>query len=251
MSIDTYIKRIKYTGDLNPTLKVLKNLQKAHLFTVPFENLDIISGTPIKLDIEKLFDKIVLNNRGGFCYELNGLFYELLKTIGFEVKMVSARVFDKKKGFGAEFDHMAIITRINEIDYLTDVGFGEFAFTPLKIELNTIQKDKRGLFKIEEYDSNYLLVSKKDNDNWFQEYIFSLQARELNEYEEMCTYHQTSPDSHFTWKRICSLPTDKGRITVTGNTIKITLQENHTEKHIENEIEFNKYLKKYYNISIK
>ena len=251
MSIDTYIKRIKYIGDLNPTLKVLKKLQNAHLLTVPFENLDIIAGKSIELNIEKLFDKIVLNNRGGFCYELNGLFFELLRIVGFEVKMVSARVFDKKRGLGAEFDHMAIIARIDDSDYLTDVGFGEFAFAPLELELNKNQEDERGWFKIEEYDADYLQISKEENKKWIPEYIFSLQARELNEYEEMCRYHQTSPDSHFTWKRICSLPTKNGRITITGNTLKITSQENHTEKHIENEIELNKYLKKYFNITIK
>jgi len=248
--IKKYLHRIQYTDELNPSLQVLKNLQKSHLIHIPFENLDIIAGKPIELDIEKLYNKIVLNNRGGFCYELNGLFFELLRTIGFEVKMVSARVYNKKKGFDQEFDHMVLIARIDNSDYLTDVGFGEFAFSPLKIELNAIQNDERSLFKIEEHDSNYLLVSKQEKEQWIPEYIFSLKARELNEYEGMCHYHQTSPESHFTWKRICSLPTEKGRITITGNTLKITIQENHTEKHIENEIELNKYLKKYFNISI-
>ena len=231
MDIFKYLQRIKYIGELKPSLQVLKKLQKTHLLNVPFENLDIIDKIPIELDIEKLFNKIVKNNRGGFCYELNGLFFHLLKTIGFEAKMVSARVYNKKKGFGAEFDHMAIIVRIKNIDYLSDVGFGEFAFSPLKIELNTIQEDRRGNFKIEEYDSKYLLVSKHDTENWIPDYIFSHQARKLKEYEEMCYYHQTSPDSHFTWKRICSLPTENGRITITGNTLKITKGEIQTEIH--------------------
>jgi len=144
-----YLQRINYMGELKPSLQVLTKLQKTHLLHIPFENLDIISKIPIELNIEKLYNKIVINNRGGFCYELNGLFHQLLKIIGFKLKMVSARVYNKKKGYGAEFDHMVIITRIKKVDYLTDVGFGEFAFAPLKIELNTVQQDRRGKFKIE------------------------------------------------------------------------------------------------------
>jgi len=236
-------------GDLKPSLQVLKKLQKTHLLNVPFENLDIIAKIPIELNIEKLYAKIVKNNRGGFCYELNGLFFQLLKNIGFEVKMVSARVYNKTENYGAEYDHMVIITRIKKDDYLCDVGFGEFAFAPLKIEVNTIQQDKRGLFRIEEYNSKYLQVSKNDTDKWIPEYIFSLQSRELKEYEEMCNYHQTSPDSHFTWKRMCTLPTENGRITITGNTLKISEENKYTEQNIENEMKFKKILKNNFNIS--
>jgi len=245
-----YLQRINYIGELRPSLQVLKKLQKAHLLNIPFENLDIIAKVLIELNIEKLYHKIVINNRGGFCYELNGLFFHLLKIIGFKVKMVSARVYNKKKGYGAEFDHMVIIARIKKDDYICDVGYGEFAFAPLKIELNSVQEDRRGLFRVEEYDSNYLRVSKHDVDKWIPEYIFSLQSRELKEYKEMCNYHQTSPDSHFTWKRMCTLPTETGRITVTGNTFKITEENNHTEQHIENEPELKKILTDYFNISL-
>ena len=251
MDIFKYLQRINYIGELKPSLQVLTKLQKAHLLHIPFENLDIIAKIPIELSIEKLYSKIVINNRGGFCYELNSLFFQLLKTIGFNVKMVSAKVYNRKKDYGAEFDHMAIIVRIKKVDYLADVGFGEFAFSPLKIELNSFQEDKRGLFKIEEYDSNYILVNKHDTDKWIPEYIFSPQSRELKEYEDMCHYHQTSPDSHFTWKRMCTLPTEKGRITISGNTLKLTEANRYTEKQIENEMEFKKLLKAHFNIELK
>lgn len=250
MDITKYLRRINYTGELKPTLKVLQNLQKAHLLLIPFENLDIIKKIPIELEIKKLFNKIILHNRGGFCYELNGLFFHLLNTIGFKVKMVSARVYNSDNGYGVEFDHMAIIARIDGVEYLTDVGFGEFAFEPLKIELDTILKDKRGMFKIENYDLDHLLVSKYDTDEWLPEYIFSLQSRELKEYEPMCYYHQSSPDSHFTRKRICSLPTEDGRITISGNSLKLTRGDNHKETEIKNEADLKKLLQKYFNMEL-
>ena len=120
MDINKYLERIHYSGPLAPTLEVLSKLQLAHLMTVPFENLDIHTNT--KIDLNHLFDKIVTRNRGGFCYELNGLFYELLTETGFAVKMVSARVHDGKGDFSPEFDHMALIVNLDNENYLV-MGF--------------------------------------------------------------------------------------------------------------------------------
>jgi N-hydroxyarylamine O-acetyltransferase len=92
MNIDAYLKRINYSGSLEPTAETLRALQVAHLFAVPFENLSIHAGEPIVLNEDALFGKIVENRRGGFCYEANGLFASLLRALGFEVVMLSAGV---------------------------------------------------------------------------------------------------------------------------------------------------------------
>jgi len=139
-----YLARFNYKGKVEPTLEVLKDLQKSHLLRVPFENLDIHFNRKIELDIEWIYQKIVEQGRGGFCYELNGLFYELLKSIGFQVKRISARPYESNKDFGKEYDHLAIIVRIQDLEYLTDVGFGEFVFHPLIVELDEAQQDQRG-----------------------------------------------------------------------------------------------------------
>ena len=76
MNRELYLKRIKFTGKAIPTMEVLAQLQKAHLLAVPFENIDIHTNRKIDLNVDNIYQKIVLNNRGGFCYELNGLFYE-------------------------------------------------------------------------------------------------------------------------------------------------------------------------------
>ena len=96
---------------MQPTLAVLLQLQQAHLMNIPFENLNVYYG--INVDLGKLFDKIILNQRGGFCYELNWPFHELLLALGFDAKVASARVYDHKNGYGKEFDHMVIIVRID------------------------------------------------------------------------------------------------------------------------------------------
>lgn len=239
---EKYLERIKCSGNLEPNLDTLRKLQKSHLLNIPFENLDIHNNIVIELSIDKIYDKIVNRKRGGFCYELNGLFYELLHALGFDAKRVSARVYDKDKGYGKEFDHFAIIVTINNIDYLTDVGFGEFIFEPLALHIGVIQNDRRGRYVIEKFENEYLRVNKFEDGKSTPQYIFKNIKRELSEFENMCNYHQTSPNSHFTKKRLISLPTENGRITITGNKLIIKKLESVNETEIKNETEFNEYL---------
>jgi len=244
-----YLDRIGYLGTTAPTIHTLEALQVCHLKTVPFENLDIHFHVPI--DFMNSFEKVVKRNRGGFCYELNYLFCGLLKQLGYTAILISARAFDKQKGYGPEFDHMAIIATINDHEYLADVGFGEFAFHPLKVEIDKEITDPRGVFRLRDFDNGYLAVEKKNRDGDFvPEYIFTKKERQPEEFADMCHYHQTSSESHFTRKRLCSLPTDEGRITLTGNTLKISTQDDIFEKEIENEAGVDKILWDYFKIKI-
>lgn len=249
MDSKSYIRRISYKGDLTPNIRVLKDLQQTHLLNVPFENLDIHYGIPIDLDIDKIYHKVVVKRRGGFCYELNGLFYTLLKDIGFDSTMISARVYDsKKESFGKEYDHLAIIVKLDTREYLVDVGFGEFVFHPLKLEMDRVQSDPRGNFVIEEYKDEYYKVSKIEGETRSIEYIFTKKERALHEFAEMCNYHQTSPCSHFTQKSLISRPTQKGRITITGNTLKITKGSVPTKEHQFAKEEYGKQLLDWFTI---
>jgi N-hydroxyarylamine O-acetyltransferase len=247
MDIEMYLERIGYVGPISPTVAVLNELQRLHLLHVPFENLDIHTNT--KIDLGNLFDKIVNRRRGGFCYELNGLFYELLKQIGFDVKMLSARVYDDEKHYTPEFDHMALVVSIGDEHYLVDVGFGEFVLNPIKIAMDTEVNDPRGVFKIEAFDDEIVVNKKNGEGTFFPEYKFSQTERRLEEFYEMCIYHQTNPASHFMKNRICSLPTMNGRITLAGNTLKIT--ENGTvNERLLNDEEYDEALLNYFGIKL-
>ena len=105
MNVQKYLERIGIVEISEPSINFLKQLQAAHLLNIPFENLDIHYGNEIILDISKLYEKIVINGRGGFCYELNGLFCELLILLGFKVRRISANVHNKEKGYGKDNDH--------------------------------------------------------------------------------------------------------------------------------------------------
>lgn len=222
MNAQEYLKRIHFEGTIHPSPEILQSLQKHHLLHVPFENLDIHYGIPIDLNTEKFYSKIVIENRGGFCYELNALFHELLIQLGFNSSLISARVYNSKTDrFGEEYDHLALIVRIGEQEYLVDVGFGEFAFHPLLLETDVVQHDPRGNFILEKNGDEYT-VSTVNGDSKNIEYKFTKKTRSLHEFQGMCHYHQTSPDSHFTQKKLITRPTDSGRITLTAHTLVLT-----------------------------
>ena len=213
MDIKAYLERIDYHGSLAPTAETLRGLQVAHLSAVPFENLSIHAGEPIALDDEALFAKIVERRRGGFCYEANGLFAALLRELGFDVVMLSAGVADAGGGFGPDFDHMALMVSLDR-RWLVDVGFGDSFLEPLLLDERGVQAEGERSYRILD-DGTHLILARRDGgEEWEAQYRFTLQPREYADYAEMCRYHQTSPESHFTRARICSRATREGRVTL-------------------------------------
>lgn len=217
MDIKAYLKRIKYDGSLAPTAETLRRLQTAHLTAVPFENLSIHAKQPILLEDDALFAKIVACGRGGFCYEVNGLFAALLRSLSFTVEMLSAGVANADSGFGPDFDHMTLMVTIGGERWLADVGFGDSFVEPLRLDDRSGQKQGGHAYKIA-LDGDHLILMRREEGGgkWKAQYRFTLQPREYANYFEMCRYHQTSPESHFTRARICSRLTDEGRVTLSG-----------------------------------
>ncbi|HEV2827937.1 MAG TPA: arylamine N-acetyltransferase [Pyrinomonadaceae bacterium] len=215
MKVNAYLQRIDYHGPLAPTAAVLRELQRAHLLTVPFENLSIHSSEPIVLDDEALFTKIVERRRGGFCYECNGLFAALLRALEFDVTMLSAEVANASGGFSQPFDHMALMVKLEQ-RWLVDVGFGDSFLEPLLLDERSEQIQGAHGYRITA-DGNYLILTRRDNEEWKPQYRFTLQPYQYEDFAGMCRYHQTSPQSHFTQGRICSRATDDGgRITLSA-----------------------------------
>ena len=213
MDTNAYLKRINYHGSLTPTAETLRELQLAHLLAVPFENLSIHAKQPIVLADEALFTKIVERRRGGFCYECNGLFASLLRALGFEVAMLSAEVANADGVFGPPFDHMTLMVSLEQ-RWLVDVGFGDSFREPLLLDEPGEQLQGSRAYQIVTDDSVFTLRQRIEDGEWKAQYRFTLQPHEYDDYADMCRYHQTSPESHFTRARICSLATEEGRITL-------------------------------------
>lgn len=233
MDTAAYLKRIDYKGNLELTPDVLGALHYTHLLSVPFENLDIHLGREIFLDESRLFDKIVTERRGGFCYELNGSFAVLLNNLGFEVDLLSAKVF-KNGGYSPEFDHLILRVRLED-DWLVDIGFGDSFLKPLRL-LDGEQQVQRGVaYRLARDASGWELLSKGNQGDWERSYQFSLQPRQLSDFEGMCRYHQTSPESQFTQKQLCTRATPAGRITISDRRLIVTENGIRTEEILEDE----------------
>jgi N-hydroxyarylamine O-acetyltransferase len=213
MDLHAYLQRIHYDEAPAPAAETLRGLHLAHLRTVPFENLSILANEPIVLDDEALFEKIIGRRRGGFCYELNGMFAALLRGLGFEVKMLSVQVARADGGFSPDFDHMALLVNV-EGTWLADVGFGDSFLEPVRLDQQIEQIRGERAYRISRAGDYLILEQRADDIEWKPQYRFTLTPYSYGHYAERCLYHQTSPESHFTQGRICSRATAAGRITL-------------------------------------
>lgn len=232
MDIQRYLERIHYRGSSEPTRQVLQNLHEAHVLAVPFENLDIHLGREIVLDEASLWMKIVEHKRGGFCYELNGLFALLLRALGFQVDLLSAAVARSTGGFGPEFDHLTLLVHLEE-DWLADVGFGEAFRQPLRLQPVVVQRQNMGSYRLEREGEAW--IYQEWDSAWKPAYRFTLQPQALENFTTMCKYQQTSPESHFTQKRVCSLATRSGRITLSDQCLITTIDGTRRERLLTDE----------------
>jgi N-hydroxyarylamine O-acetyltransferase len=220
MDVEAYLRRIEYDGPREPSAACLRALHRQHLLTVPFENLDIPLKIPIRLELPLIFDKIVMRRRGGFCYELNGLFCELLTAMGFQVQMLSARVRRDDGSFGPEFDHMLLKVELEE-PWLADVGFGESFVNPIAFRAAGADEVNGHRYSVSPSGDEWQLL-REDEKGEVPLYCFRDVPRRLSDYAAMCHFHQTSPESGFTQRWICSKATADGRVTLTNMRLIVT-----------------------------
>jgi N-hydroxyarylamine O-acetyltransferase len=123
LDLGAYFDRIGYGGPVAPSLDALHAVHLAHARTIPFENVDVVLGRPIRLDLEALQAKLVAGGRGGYCFEHNTLFAAVLEAMGFAVTRLAARVRFGHRRVGAR-THMLLRVQAAEAPWLADVGFG-------------------------------------------------------------------------------------------------------------------------------
>lgn len=233
---DRYLRRLGINTSPPVTLSGLVALQYAHLRSIPFENLDIRKGIPVGLSQLEAVEKIVHRGRGGFCYELNSAFADLLETLGFKVKTLSARVATGAGGFGPPFDHLILLVDL-DAQYLVDVGFGDSFIQPLLLKSGKEQMDRASSYMVLELGDEWALCKKVPDSSWTVELLFSLATYTLEDFRERCLWTQTSPDSHFVQKDICTLLTEQGRTTLSGDRMIIKTGASRIELPIATELD--------------
>jgi N-hydroxyarylamine O-acetyltransferase len=249
MDVSSYLNRLNYRGPRDVSAETLRELHKAHLLAVPFENLDVHLKRAIVLDEQKMVGKIVAERRGGICYELNSAFCALLSGLGFRVSMLSAGVARDEGGFDPPFDHMTLLVDLDE-RWLADVGFGDSFREPLRLDLRGQQDQNNESYRIVEAEEQHLIVERRESESWKPQYRFTLDPYKLDDFGEMCRYHQTSPESPFTQKRVCTRATPDGRITVTGMRLIITDRGEKKEREIASHEEWTAALREHFGIEL-
>ena len=248
-----YLDRIGYNGDIKPDAQTLQGLHGAHMLRVPFENLNIVQKLPILLTEEALWDKIVVQKRGGFCYELNGLFAWLLQELGFDVTYLNARVYNREGRLGIDFDHLALLVQIpgQPGRWLADVGFGDSFHTPLNFEERSEQVQGLRAYRLEQLPDGFVTWQKNYDGTWERQYFFDLQPHTFpGDYELACMYHQTSPKSSFTRGSIISRATPDGRVSLQDGRLILTKDGQRTEQPIADSTEYKRLLQQYFDISL-
>ena len=259
MDVPAYLHRIAYHGDLTPNAATLRALQLAHLQTIPFENLDIYLRRPILLDEARLFQKIVVQRRGGFCYELNGLFAALLRTLGFPVTYLAARDAHPDGSYGPEYDHLTLLVQTPEdgqtrgmTDWLADVGWGDTFCVPLRLDqCDQVHTEGARAYRLMHTGNAYSLWQRQYSGAWEQHYCFTHEPRQYADFATMCHYHQTSPHSLFTQQRLCTKATPEGRITLDQTRLITTIHGQRQEQTLMDEAAFWALARRHFGIEIR
>lgn len=249
MNINKFLERIDYKEDILASYACLSRLQEAFICSVPFENIDIIHNVPLNFLTPAVYEKIVKRKRGGLCFENNSLFYWALTEIGFEVKIIEAEMFPKEQ-FKGHFDHMALIVKIDAIEYLVDVGNGKYFGKPMPILSKAVTKAEGINYKISNYGDKDFVLCFENNASWKYRYAFRLAPKSLTDFKKMSQFIETSPDSPFTHSLLATLYQGDKRITLSGNRLLITENSGHkTQKKIQ-EPEIKETLLKLFGLSI-
>jgi N-hydroxyarylamine O-acetyltransferase len=246
MDLSAYFRRVDYTGDAKPTAETLVALHRGHTYNIPFENLDVYAGKTISLAPDALFDKLVTRRRGGYCFEMNGLFTLALRELGFQPRQILART--AFGGFYSALLHEVIVVSARGRAYLCDVGYGNEGISepvPMPSGVDADTRDGSDHRVTEDRERGYILW-RRENGELVPMYAFMNCEYAPDDFEVANHYTSTHPNSFFKQQRFVTKPTPNGRITLTEQHLKITDKTGVTEHKVTSAGEFSQLLKKYF-----
>lgn len=220
--IKRYFERIglELPDPVEPDSELLCKLQYAHCTTVPYENLDILRGKPLSLDMDALYEKVVERHQGGFCFELNGLFAWLLSRLGYEVSEYAARYLRGEKELPMR-RHRVMIVKATDGTWLCDVGIGEVCPRwPIRMEEGLVQSQQQEAYRlVRDRFLGWVLMDQREGQ-WRPFYSFTEEPQLPVDYAAPTFWCEKHPDSPFNKQEMFSLKTATGRITLDGNVFK-------------------------------
>lgn len=247
--VEAYLERVAYHERPQVDLATLRALHRAHLLAIPFENLDIVRGVPFGIEEAEIIDKLVTRRRGGFCYEQNGLFALVLEKIGFTVFRMAASMGTSEVPT-PPLDHLCLRVEIEGRSYLADVGSGASFVDPLAMDSADAQVSAGIAYRVRPVRDELWHCEYQVGEDWQLKYAFTLEDRPLSDFVSGCVYQQTSPDSHFTQRRVCSRATFEdgvwGRISLSDAKLVITQGSDKQEIPIESDAQFWQWVERYF-----
>jgi N-hydroxyarylamine O-acetyltransferase len=224
LDLDAYLRRTGYAGERRPTRAALGALHLAHATHIPFENLDILLGRPIRLDLPALEAKLVAGRRGGYCFEQNTLFAAALEQFGFAVTPLAARV-----RLGASRvtprTHMLLLVEAEGTPWLADVGFGgEGLLFPLPLTAGPVARQFLWNYRLTE-EAGLWVLQQMHGGAWHDLYAFTLERQYPADFEVANHYTSTHPSSPFLRMPTVQRPTPEARHVLRGRELTVLVGE--------------------------
>lgn len=249
-NLEDYFKRIHYSGGTQVSAATLKQLHLGHVMNIPFENLDVFAKKNISLGLDDLFDKLVRRRRGGYCFEMNGLFAAVLIALGFSVTRHLARVYHE--GFdNSGKTHMVLLVAADGQQWICDVGFGGNGLVaPLLFE-EGLEQEQLGSCHRLMADPDYGYRVEFNTPAGFEPiYAFTRENCCPADYLIANHYTSTYPESFFRHAMMCALVTETGKITYFDGHLKIIDGETLTETTITGDAAIKDTLKSYFGLEL-
>lgn len=245
--IDDYIG-VEHTN--SPSLSYLNELIQSFMLKVPFENINVQNKVEIDLTLEGLMNKIVLNHRGGFCYEMNTLFKHYLLTKGFRAFNTSATIVSPK-GRSRAGSHMTTIVTIDDARFIADVGFGDLPIQAIPIGTEQTYKtveDVNGTFRAIQINGQ-IFVQKQVDGTFTTKYEAAIKEQQIADFKENIEFNQYNSESIFVKQLLITMPTQGGRVTMTHNHVTITEDEQKKIQTVTKE-NYKAFLNQYFGLDI-
>jgi len=219
--ITTYLKRIGYQYTPRADYATLCDLQRLHLQAIPYENLDIMRGVPLSLEVDDIYEKIVVRGRGGYCFELNALFAWLLKSLGFAVTDYMARFLRDETEIPMR-RHRVLKVSCVDGEYLCDVGVGGvIPRVPLPLVTGKVSEQNGEKYILDKDDFLGNVLCEWRHDSWRQLYAFTCEPQLEQDFTAISFYCEAHPESFFKTQDMVHIFTADGRKSVAGREVRI------------------------------
>lgn len=248
MNIQAYLDRIGYCGSREPSRENLTALIRLHLETVPFENLDCCyRGAPLSNDVDVLFDKIVTRRRGGICFELNGLLYELLKALGYDCHSVAVRL--PRPDGKAPISHQGIVVLLEGRQYYCDVGYGgPGPKGALPLDEDPVQTVVGERFRVSR-EGIYVIIDRFYREEWVETIRYADIPYMREDFTGMLYHFGMDPHSYFVTQRLVNLCLPcGGSLALTDNRFTARRNGTVTQTEVSSEEELDRILREEYGI---